>query len=99
VTAKTSAGVNPRELTWPTAPPPISVTDSYWVYARRKGRISPPTDRSGEWLVFVKRDLADALWSKIARATTEGKLGPAAKCGTARHNPNSTYRSTTVICV
>ena len=99
MTAKTAAGLLPRDLTWPHAPPPMSLSDVFWVYARRKGRIPPPKARSGKWLVFVDKAEANALWGVIARATTEGKLGPSAKCGTARENPNAYNPMQTVICV
>jgi hypothetical protein len=77
----------------------MDTDEVYWVYARRRGRVDPPTERSGKWLVFVKRGEANALWDAIARATTERRLGPSAKCGTAKPNPNSTDQSKTVICV
>lgn len=99
MTAKTAAGKLPRDLTWPNAPPPMTVTDTFWVYARQKGRISAPTERSGKWLVFVDREKANDLWDTIARATTKGKLGSSAKCGTARENPNAYEPRRTVICV
>jgi hypothetical protein len=99
MTAKTAAGNLPPELTWPDARPPMSVTDHFWVYARRRGKIAKPSERSGKWLVFVDRSKADLLWEQVARATTEGKLGPSAKCGTARPNPNAPNPKETVICV
>lgn len=99
MTAKTAAGRLPRELTWPNAPRPMTVADAWWVYARRKGKIQSPSERSGKWLVFVPRGRANELWERIAQATTDGKLGPSAKCGTARENPNAPDQSETVICV
>lgn len=99
MTVKTAAGKLPLRLTWPRAPPPMSVTDEWWVYARRKGRVRPPTERSGKWLVFVDRSSANQLWESIAEATTEGRLGSSAKCGTARANPHAVDPSQTVICV
>ena len=99
MTAKTAAGNLPPELTWPEAPPPMSITAEFWVYARRKGKIAKPSERSGKWLVFVDKSKADELWEKVARATTEGRLGPSAKCGTARPNPNAPNPMETVICV
>ncbi|EQD27651.1 hypothetical protein B2A_15157 [mine drainage metagenome] len=77
----------------------MTVTDEFWVYARRKGRTESPTERSGKWLIFVERSKANDLWDVVARATTEGLLGPSAKCGTARPNRNATDKSQTVICV
>lgn len=99
MTAKTASGVVPRELTWPRAPSPSTLTEVYWVYAVRKGRKRAPSSRSGKWLIFEERTKADALWETIALATTAGKLGPSAKCGTARSNRNARDPSKTVICV
>ena len=100
MTAKTASVFVPQELTWPEAPPPMSVTHSFWVYAvRSRPSRRKPTDRSGKWMIFPKRPEADALWEVIARATFDGKLGSASKCGTARPNPNAFDPSSTVICV
>ncbi len=77
----------------------MTLTDEWWVYARRKGRIPAPTSRSGKWLVFIAKEKANDLWERVAKATTDGRLGPSAKCGTARHNPNALDPRKTVICV
>jgi hypothetical protein len=77
----------------------MSVSDRSWVYAVRRGRKERSTERSGKWLVFVSREYADSLWDRIASATTEGKLGPSAKCGTAKFNSHSKSPKATVICV
>ncbi len=77
----------------------MSLTDVFWVYAKRKGPIKPPTERSGKWLIFIKKTEADAFWESIARATSEGRLGSSAKCGTARENPNALDQGKTVVCV
>jgi hypothetical protein len=83
---------------WPTAAPPMSIQDHYWVYAscptrQRRG------GRSGKWLLFVDRRRADETWERIAQATAGGRLGPVSKCGTARPNLSARDRRTTVICV
>jgi hypothetical protein len=99
MTAKTAAGKLPQGLTWPEAPQPMSITEHYWVYARCKGRIAKPSERSGKWLVFIDKSRAEEMWDRLARATTDGRLGPSSKCGTARPNPNAPNPNETVICV
>lgn len=98
--ARTVRGLVPPALTWPDSPPPSTVVESFWVYAIRKtGDAGNATPRSGKWLLFVPRERMDQTWEIVAKATTEGKLGPSSKCGTARPNPNARDPRSVVICV
>lgn len=79
---------------------PSEVTDVYWIYAvRQKGKYPKPTSRSGKWLIFVGMNDVDEVWSKIKKATEEGKLGDSSKVATAKPNPHATDSNRKVICV
>lgn len=79
---------------------PSEVTDAYWIYAeRKKGRYPKPSQRSGKWLVFVDVKNIDEVWTRIKKATEEGRLGDSVKVATAKPNPNATNPDTKVICV
>jgi predicted RNA-binding Zn-ribbon protein involved in translation (DUF1610 family) len=72
-----------------------------WIYADRRNKDEYPayTERSGKWLIFLKRNEADEMWAKIKAAVEEGKLGSAAKISTnhpasVRFNPKEQ-----VVCV
>jgi Basophilic leukemia-expressed protein Bles03 len=82
-------------------PKPSEEVKEAWVYADRKNKDEYPeyTERSGKWLIFLKRNEADEMWSKIKAAVEEGKLGSAAKISTnhpasVRFNPDEQ-----VVCV
>lgn len=49
---------------------------------------------SGKWMVRCTRPSVDSVWSRIAFAVAEGKLGPAAKV-----SPVTSGQDTHVICV
>jgi hypothetical protein len=79
---------------------PSEVTEVYWLHAeRKKGTYPEYTKRGGKWLVFVPIAAIDQVWSRIKRATEEGKLGASSKVATARPNPNSSNPNSKVICV
>jgi len=64
---------------------PSEVTDSFWVYAKRKkGRYPKSTPRSGKWLIFVNLKNVNDVWAKIKNAAEEGRLGDSAKVATAK---------------
>lgn len=80
---------------------PSQAVKEPWIYADRRHKAQYPeyTERSGKWLIFLKRNEADEMWFKIKSAVEEGKLGSAAKISTnhpasLRFNPNEQ-----VICV
>jgi hypothetical protein len=80
---------------------PSETFDRYWIYAERKDPASYPgdSDRSGKWLVFVKKAEVDQWWAKIKEATENGRLGGVAKVATMKENPNATSADMKVICV
>ncbi len=79
---------------------PSEVTDTYWIYAKRKTNDYPKASlRSGKWLVFVPVEQVDKVWSAIKRATEEGRLGDSSKAATARPSPNAQDPNLKVICV
>lgn len=90
-----------REISLPYSEcKPSDVIDAYWIYAiRKEGKYPKATQKSGKWLVFVDIKNVDEVWTKIKKATEEGKLGSGAKVATARLNPNATNPNTKVICV
>lgn len=82
-------------------PKPSEEVKEPWIYADRRNKAEYPeyTERSGKWLIFLKRKEADEMWAKIKTAVEEGKLGSAAKISTnhpasVRFNPNEQ-----VVCV
>src|SRR5262245_15869141 len=90
----------PAEAPVAVDPKPSEETDVYWLHAARKtGSYPASTENCGKWLVFVPLSQIDEVWAKIKLATEEGRLGSAAKVGTARPNPNATNRASKVICV
>ncbi len=79
---------------------PSIVTDTYWLYAKRKkGNYPAHTFNGGKWLVFVDVNKIDEVWSKIKTATENGLLGVESKVSTARKNPNAIDPNKKVICV
>lgn len=79
---------------------PSEVTDSYWVYAKRKkGEYPKSTPRSGKWLVFINLENVDEVWAKIKNAVEEGRLGDSAKVATAKKKPLYEDSNVKVICV
>jgi Bles03-like protein len=79
---------------------PSSFNQHPWIYAedpKRIGREGNP-ESLGKWLVFVGEDEVDAVWEKVASATSRGQLGLAAKVATAWPNPLA-RSSKRVICV
>jgi hypothetical protein len=79
---------------------PSKTTDGHWLHAAREhGEYPDPTPRSGKWLIFVKREEADARWREIRAAVEAGELGHSAKVATAKPNPHAKDPSKHVICV
>src|SRR5271157_4642447 len=79
---------------------PSEVTDRYWLYAhRKKGTYPEATSNNGKWLIFVKKDEIDGVWSKVRDAVEDGRLGSNAKVSTMKPNPNAQDPDTKVICV
>ena len=78
---------------------PSSVTEVYWIHAvSQKGNYPPSTLNSGKWLVFVPPRDVDEVWTKLKKATEEGRLGGSSKVATAKPNPNATSENH-VICI
>lgn len=72
-----------------------------WLFVERQHLSSYPkaTEKSGKWLIFVKRNRTDEIWKTIYDAVRSGELGCSAKISTnskssIRQNPNEQ-----VICV
>ena len=80
---------------------PSQVKDDYWIRASRQQGSYPEAtvEGSGKWMVFVSREQIDTVWSTIAEAIRQGRLGRTAKVSTARPNPNSTDPNKHVICI
>src|SRR5438876_141142 len=80
---------------------PSQEVTEYWIACRRKKKFPYPeyTERSGKWLIFLKRNEADELWFQIKDAVEQGQLGSAAKIST--NHPESIRFSpkAQVICV
>lgn len=49
--------------------------------------------KTGKWLLFVKREKVDKIWSRIRVATENGSLGIEAKVSTAKQNTYNLGRS------
>lgn len=80
---------------------PSKVFDEYWIYAERKDSSPYPahTERGGKWMLFIKASNVDDWWMRIKAATENGLLGGNAKVATMKSNPNSSSRSTHVVCI
>ncbi len=90
---------------------PSEVKEVYWISARRqKGNYPKPVNsvaskevvthwKSGKWLVFVPNRDIDEVWSKIRKATEEGRLGDFSKVATAKPNQYASSQDRKVICV
>lgn len=80
---------------------PSTTIDYYWIYAIREVEVDnyPKSINPGKWLIFEDISAIDELWSKIKKATKDGKLGPSSKVATAKPNPNATNSNIKVICV
>jgi hypothetical protein len=66
---------------------PSTVIQEEWLYAHKRGQTFIMQENKavmGKWIIFVSADEVDRLWKKIARATSEGQLGIAAKISTAK---------------
>ncbi len=79
---------------------PSEVTDTPWIYARRKvGSYPKATEQSGKWLIFTPVEKVDETWAVIKEATEAGKLGDSAKVATMYPNLLNKDPSRRVICV
>jgi hypothetical protein len=79
---------------------PSEVTEINWIDAwRRSGEYPKHTSKGGKWLIFADIKKIDELWSKIKKATEEGKLGRHSKVATAKPSPLAIDSETKVICV
>jgi hypothetical protein len=79
---------------------PSNVTETYWLYAKRKkGKYPINTENCGKWLIFVDVRNIDEMWEKIKIATENGLLGNASKVATAKENPYTMNSNKRVICV
>ena len=79
---------------------PSEVVEVYWLYAENESAAYPQaTDNSGKWLVFVDAHEVDEVWSAVAKATREGRLGGRSKVATAAPNGFSQDPTKRVICV
>jgi hypothetical protein len=67
---------------------PSQVTDKHWVYARRTGEMSMPSN-SGKWMLFYDKSVIDDKWLQVKDLLEQGKLGDSAKCSTAMPNSNA----------
>ncbi|MGC9435079.1 MAG: putative phosphothreonine lyase domain-containing protein [Methanomicrobiales archaeon] len=70
---------------------PTRTTQMYWIIQDAPGskREAIDSDKAGKWLIFVEKDVVDALWRRIRDATCEGRLGISAKVSSAKPNPAS----------
>jgi len=74
---------------------PTQVFEIPWLAIGTKENPIPQSEwNGGKWLIFVKNDKIDEIWSMIARASWEGKLGYGCKSSTAFSG-----RDNKVICV
>jgi len=68
---------------------------------KKKSKIKEIKLKTGKWLIFVNREDIDEVWTKVKKATEEGKLGIETKVRTAKPIPKSVgyeeYKH--VICV
>lgn len=61
------------------------VTDESWRVVERRGDDYPkPTERSGKWLCFIGQDDAEVMWSEVAKATRQRRLGSRSSMRTPR---------------
>lgn len=73
--------------------------EEYWLWADAPTGYPDPTNRQGKWLLFVRREHVDEIWSKVIQALHERRLGASAKVSTARPNANAVNSNKHVICV
>ncbi len=61
---------------------PSNIAAVYWIEAKHPGA-TPPTARSGGWVLDTTVEHVDAQWQIIKAATKSGKLGYKSKVSTA----------------
>ncbi|KAG0020581.1 hypothetical protein BGZ80_003952 [Entomortierella chlamydospora] len=80
---------------------PTQTIDAYWVYAYHKSSAAANASGSnyGKWMLFYAKPVLDEKWERVKNLLEQGLLGDAAKCSTAKENPNATSSKTGVIIV
>ena len=76
---------------------PSEVNVGYWIEAKRKVAGSPPTPRTGQWVLRTQLEDIDLMWERIKAATEAGELGYKSRAASvSRMGKNASGR---LICV
>lgn len=99
-TSTGQSGSKPVSLDRAMKKNPISLSDAYWILARRKrDEYRESTTKSGKWLIFIDAVRVEIIWRRVKQAVEDGLLGGRAKVSTAKQNPNSRNANKRVFCV
>lgn len=78
---------------------PMDVTEEYWLHVAYPLAPAYRSEMVGKWMLFPTVDEINEAWARVRQATTEGKLGIAAKAATAKPNANAKNEREKLICV